>query len=142
MSINIHLPITSLYAALLAFLFIFLSVQVIRLRRRFKIAIGNNNNVANHQGAAQSEQITRAIRAHGNLAEYAPFALLLISLLEMQGTPHFLLHGIGGCLLLGRLLHAYGISQMQERFVFRVSGMALTFTAISSAALFLLKIIY
>jgi hypothetical protein len=41
-------------------------------------------------------------------------------------------------LLLGRSLHAFGMSQETEDFRLRVSGMSLTFAAIAGAALTLL----
>ena len=37
-------------------------------------------------------------------------------------------------LLLGRLLHAYGVSRPREDFRFRVTGMVLTFTVLLSSA--------
>jgi hypothetical protein len=37
-----------------------------------------------------------------------------------------LVHVLGCALLAGRLLHAWGVSREPERFVFRVTGMALT----------------
>jgi uncharacterized membrane protein YecN with MAPEG domain len=41
-------------------------------------------------------------------------------------------------LLIGRLLHACGISQIEENNRYRVAGMALTFTTIVSASLVLI----
>jgi uncharacterized membrane protein YecN with MAPEG domain len=38
-------------------------------------------------------------------------------------------------LLIGRVLHAFGISQAEENYRFRVAGMALTFVALISGAL-------
>ena len=39
-----------------------------------------------------------------------------------------------GLLVLGRMSHAYGVNQVRESFAFRVSGMAMTFTVILTAA--------
>jgi uncharacterized membrane protein YecN with MAPEG domain len=49
-----------------------------------------------------------------------------------------LLHGLGLLLLVGRLSHAYGVSQERENFRFRVSGMMATFATLTVAALYLL----
>ncbi len=112
------------YAVPFVFIFIALSVRTLLLRRSKKIAIGT----------ADSMELARAARAHANFAEYVPLTLLVAYFLETI-APGVWLHGICGCLLLGRIVHAYGISQVEERFVFRVAGMAMTFTALGSAAL-------
>jgi len=64
----------------------------------------------------------RSIRAHSNLAEYVPLNLFALYLLESQGAPLLLSHVLGFSTLLGRLLHAYGITQNNENFKFRVTG--------------------
>jgi len=80
----------------------------------------------------------RAIRVHSNFAEYVPFGLLLLYLAEIQGAPSAAVHGVGLCLLIGRLSHAYGVSQEDEQFQYRVRGISLTFTAFVASAGFLL----
>lgn len=119
------MPITALYAGLLAFLFVFLAVRVIRIRRRAKVALGDGGN----------PELLRAIRVQANCAEYVPMALLLLALAESVKTPAPLLHLVGAVLCVGRVVHAYGISQMQENFAFRVTGMATTFTVLLVTAL-------
>jgi len=69
----------------------------------------------------------RAMRVHANFSEYVPLALLLIYFVEVKGAPIGLVHLLGVCLLLGRLLHAWGVSQLSENFRYRVFGMAMTF---------------
>ncbi len=80
----------------------------------------------------------RAMRVHSNCAEYAPFSLLLILFVETQSAPALLIHFLGLCLLLGRLAHAFGLSRERENYLFRVTGMALTFTALVGAVGYLL----
>jgi uncharacterized membrane protein YecN with MAPEG domain len=120
--------IVSVYAASLALLFFGLSVRVLLLRRQLKIGIGD----------ARNETMLRAIRVHGNFAEYVPFTLLLALLVEISVAPALVVHAIGSCLVAGRAVHAYGVSKTPENFRFRVLGMALTFTALVGAALSLL----
>jgi uncharacterized protein len=120
--------ILPLYAALLALLFFYLSVRTIGLRRRLKIGIG----------ASDSAEMLRAMRVHSNFAEYAPLVLFLIYLVEVQGGPNWLVHALGACLLLGRCVHAYGVSQVKEKFAYRVAGMGMTFTAMLVASVFLM----
>lgn len=116
------------YAALLALLFVYLSVRTIGTRRRLQIAIGDQDH----------PEMKRAMRVHANFAEYVPLGLVLLSLVEARAPAAWLMHGLCLCLLLGRVLHAYGVSQKKERFQFRVAGMMLTFTCLVGASLFLL----
>ena len=78
------------------------------------------------------------MRVHANFAEYVPFAVVLLALMELQRAPAFLLHALGLVLLAGRLAHAYGVSQPNENFRFRVTGMMATFATLVIAALYLI----
>ena len=120
--------VTAFYAALLALMFVVLSIRVIKLRRRFQIGLGTRGEAA----------LERAIRVHANFAEYVPFTLLLLFFAEYNGLSPLYLHLLCLTLLLGRLSHAYGVSQTKEPLQFRVLGMALTFSVISLAAVALL----
>jgi uncharacterized membrane protein YecN with MAPEG domain len=117
-----------LYAALFALLYVALSVRTLRLRRTLRIAIGDSGN----------ETMLRAMRVHSNFAEYVPFSLLLILLVEMQAGPPVLVHALCLCLFVGRLSHAFGVSQIKENYRYRVFGMALTFTTLVASAVFLI----
>jgi uncharacterized protein len=122
------LKITPLYAALLAIVFVVLSIRTIRLRRRLQVAIGDGGN----------PQMLRAMRVQANFAEYVPFALLLLSFAELQGATALRLHLLAACLVVGRISHAYGVSQLKEKFAFRITGMVLTFVCLLSSASVLL----
>ncbi|HEX4871440.1 MAG TPA: MAPEG family protein [Nevskiaceae bacterium] len=122
------MTILPLYAALLTLLFLALSVRALRLRGRFQVAVGDGGQPA----------LLRAIRAHGNFAEYVPLALILIGLVESGGGPGWLVHALGAALLIGRLAHAWGVSQVRETLQFRVVGMVLTFSVLTVASLLLL----
>jgi len=122
------MPLTPVYAALLAALFVALSVRTIRLRQRLRIPVGDGGN----------RQLRRAIRAHANFAEYVPLALLLMYFLEMHTQARPSIHAYGIALIAGRLIHAFGVSQERERMGFRVAGIALTFGVIGICAAVLL----
>ena len=124
------MPIVSLYAALLALLFVILSVRTLRLRRRLRIPIGD----------AGSTEMLRAMRVHSNFAEYVPLSLLLVYFAEASGAPVLLVHALGLCVLVGRLSHAFGVSQPREDFKFRVFGMAMTLAALGASSLYLLAL--
>jgi len=120
--------ITPLYASVLAILFVALSVRTLRMRHRLKIAVGDAGNQA----------LLRAIRVHSNFAEYVPLSLLLISFVELSGASALPVHFLGLCLLVGRAVHAYGVSQLNENYAFRVAGMAMTFTTLMGASGYLI----
>jgi uncharacterized protein len=120
--------ITFVYSALLALLFVALSVRTLRMRHKLKIAIGDNG----------SQAMLRAMRVHSNFAEYVPISLLLIYFVEVAGAPSLLVHGLGLSLLVGRAVHAYGVSQVNENYRLRVIGMALTLGCIVAASVRLL----
>jgi uncharacterized protein len=79
--------------------------------------------------------LARRARVHGNFAEYVPMGLLLMALAESGGVAKLQIWLAGALLLVGRAIHAYGVSQDKEVLAFRVTGMAMTFTAIVLTAL-------
>ena len=117
------MPITALYASLLALIFLVLSVRVIGLRRVVRIGLGDGGDAA----------LLRRVRVHANFAEYVPLCLILIGLAESLRAPPVLLHGLGGLLLAARISHAYGVSRQPETFAWRVSGMVGTLTVLGLA---------
>jgi uncharacterized protein len=124
------LSITAFYAALLAVLFLFLSVRVIGWRRERRVEFGHGEDT----------ELLRRMRVHANFAEYVPFTLLLMALAESMAPPHLLLHIAGLLLVAGRLLHAYGVSQSPAIMRYRVYGMMLTLVALGLAALICLSL--
>ena len=123
------LPITSLYAGLLALLFIALSWRVIAVRRSEKVSLGDGEN----------KDLRQRIRAHGNFAEYAPMGLILLACVELQGAPAVAVHVLGLILLAGRALHAMSLWRYPINFTFRTWGMLATFVmlGLSGAGLIL-----
>lgn len=98
---GMNITITAFYGSLLALCFIALSFNVIRLRFKLKVGLGDGGE----------EPLVKAIRAHGNFAEYIPLALILLAGFELSGTDNLWLHILGSVLFLSRILHALGLSQ-------------------------------
>ena len=119
------MPVTPIYAAIFGFVFVALSVRTILLRGRLGVAIGDGNQPI----------LTRAVRAHSNFAEYVPLSLILIYFLELQAGASLWIHVLCIALLVGRITHAFGVSQVEENERYRVIGMAFTFTVIISASI-------
>jgi uncharacterized membrane protein YecN with MAPEG domain len=65
-------------------------------------------------------------------------SLILIYMNESIGAPVFLIHILGMSLLIGRLAHAWGVSQSEENFKFRIFGMAATFNALIVSSAYIL----
>ena len=118
------LAITTLYAGLTGLWIITLAARIIALRRRELIAFGDGGN----------RDLRRRIRAMGNLTEYAPIALILLGLLELQGLPSWSLHLIGLMFLAGRLIHGWAFSFADAPLGARSAGMVLTLIAVGAAA--------
>ncbi|NKC33907.1 MAPEG family protein [Falsiroseomonas selenitidurans] len=117
------LPVAALYAGLLGFGFILLVVRTAQMRGRYRLTLGTSHRL-----------VERAVRAHGNFAEHAPFALLLLALCEANGLPAWALHALGVTLLVGRFCHAWGIAREPEVMRWRMLGMSLTLTMMGVAA--------
>jgi uncharacterized membrane protein YecN with MAPEG domain len=123
------LKVIPIYAALLAFFYVYLSARTIGVRRKAKISIGDGGD----------DDMLRAMRMHANFAEYAPITLILLAFVDLQGGPIWLLHSLGVLFVLARLSHAYGIRSVQAPGQFRVAGMVGTFTTIAVSAAWLLN---
>ncbi|WP_235839571.1 MAPEG family protein [Cognaticolwellia mytili] len=116
----ITLSLTGLYASLLGILYIGLTINIIRLRRRFKIGIGTGQN----------DILAKAIRVHGNFSEYVPLALILLGIYELNNASSVMLHALGSILVLARALHVVGLNRTIGISKQRVYGMLLTFLVI------------
>lgn len=117
-------PVTALYAGLLGLLYFSLSATVIYHRRRARVGVGHGGD----------ERLERWTRVHGNFAEYVPFALVLLALLELQGAASWLLHALGVLLLVGRFAHAQGLAGSFGSSPGRVLGMIATFLVLLVAS--------
>ena len=98
---TLPVPVTALYAGLLALLLVVLTLRVVRLRWKFRVGLGDGGERA----------MTRAIRVHGNATEHVPVALLLLLVAELNHAGPALLHGCGAVLVVARLLHAVGLGK-------------------------------
>jgi hypothetical protein len=106
------MEITLLYASLLTIFAVCLALKT-----------GMNRGKTNTMlGYGDSSELLQSIRAHGNLIENAPLAIILLGLLEFQGVADWKLHLLGSMFFLFRVLHAYGISISRESTPYRLAG--------------------
>ncbi len=116
--------ITGIYAVPLTLLMIALSTHVTMLRAKTHIALNDGGNA----------DLALRIRRHGNFVETVPLALLLMVIAELLGASGPWLHGAGALLLLGRLVHAFGLSGTNAASFGRIAGGSATTVATLIAA--------
>ncbi len=58
--------------------------------------------------------------------------------METSALPALVVHGLAIFLLVGRVVHACGLSQVKENLTLRLIGMILIFTCLIGAALILI----
>jgi hypothetical protein len=120
--------VSAIYAAILGLLAVVLTVRVILNRVKTGIQAGDGGDAP----------LAQAIRAHANLAEQVPLALLLIVLAEIIGTPAGLVHALGAVLVIGRLTNAIGLSRSLGPTMPRQAGAGLTVLVVTAASLSIL----
>jgi hypothetical protein len=92
--------ITAIYAAVLTLLVLVLAARIVVYRNQHRIGIGDGDD----------KLLRRMIRVHGNAVEYVPLLLILMLTAELIGVTANWLHPIGITFVVGRVLHAYGLS--------------------------------
>jgi len=107
-------PISGLYAGLLALLLIALAGRVSLLRSKRGVGIGHGND----------PELARAIRVHGNALEWILPMLVLLLVAELDGANRTFLHVCGVVFVLSRLAHATGLSRTSKSSSARYWGTA------------------
>ncbi|NRB24458.1 MAPEG family protein [Shewanella sp.] len=93
--------ISGLYISLTAILMVALAMRVVKLRRKHKIGLGSADN----------KELQLATRVHANLIENAPIAMALLLVAELNGLSSIYLHLLGMVWIIGRILHAVGLTR-------------------------------
>lgn len=119
---------SALYLALASLLVLVLAFRVVAARRAAQVGIGSGGDAL----------LERRMRVHGNAVENLPFAIVLLLVLELTGSPDWQIHALGVALLLGRVLHAVGLGARSGYSFGRFYGMALCWLAMLVAGLQLL----
>ena len=123
--------ITSFYAALLAITFVLISGWVVAGRVQTDTLHGDGGR----------DDLARRIRSQGNFAEYVPYALLMIALLEASGASRILVQALCLVLLVARLLHPIGMlapKNSPRQFACRGGGIISTFAVLLVASVALM----
>lgn len=116
---EISLPITTLAAVCGGLILLLLTWQVIKLRRKDGVVLGDNDD----------RVLTKAIRGQANAAEQIPMAVVMLGLAELQGAPSMLLGVLAVTLIVGRGLHGIYFAVNGLTWRLRFYGMLMTLTA-------------
>jgi len=122
------IPITLAAAGILGFVYLALTFYVVRMRFVTKTMIGAGD------GTPGAAPLLVATRMHANFAEYVPLALILIGGIEAAGAPRLLVLGLAGALVLGRVLHPFGMVAKAPNPA-RAGGAMLTWITIGVASI-------
>ena len=117
--------ITAFYVGLFGLVYVALTLRVVGVRKAKHVALGDGNDPG----------LIRRIRAHANFAEYVPLVMILMACAESNGALPVILHPVGILFLAARLAHAYGLSQLDENFKFRIFGMMGTMASLAILSL-------
>lgn len=107
--------VTLLFAAALGLVNMWLAFRAGSLRMKGKAAVGDGGDPL----------MTARMRAHSNFSEYVPLALILMALIEVTTGHGTGLWVIGALLVIGRLMHPFGMERPVPN-VLRMGGILLT----------------
>ena len=119
------LPITLTIAGAAALINIWLAWRVGQRRISEKVSIGDGGN----------ERLMARMRAHANYAEYTPFVLILIGLVELAAGTTLWLWAVAAIFLLARIAHALGMDRPAPN-AFRGAGTMVTMLTLAGLGIY------
>ena len=122
------MPVTPLFAAILAIVYVCLSAGVIKKR------LGKNISI----GSAGDKDLEKVIRIHANFAEYVPISLILMWFIEIITYSSSLVYILGCVLLISRFAHIIGLNDSANKMMYRRVGMIGTFAVILISSIVLI----
>jgi len=99
------MTVTFITAGFIGLLMIYTMINTGIMRGKTKTLLGEGDDI----------YLLGAIRAHGNLTEYAPIALILIGAMEYMQTNATLVMGMGTVFVVARVCHAIGLIKHPDR---------------------------
>lgn len=96
-----QLPITALYAGLLAVFALYLSFKAGTFRAKTGISVLH--------GEPANMELAGHVRRHQNFLEYVPFIVILMAVIELNGGFAWALHAIGILTIVARIAHMIGL---------------------------------
>lgn len=109
-----QLPITALFAGLLAIFALVLSARAGSYRGKTGVSILYGDPV--------NWELAQRVRAHQNFLEYVPIVLILMGVSELNGASTTALYAIGTLLIVARIAHAVGLRHDNMAHIGRLIG--------------------
>lgn len=109
-----QLPVTAIYAGLLAIFALFLSARAGSFRGKTGVSI--------LYGEPINWDLAERVRAHQNFLEYVPMVLILMGVSELNGASSTVLHAAGALLVFARVAHLIGLKHDNMAHVGRLIG--------------------
>jgi len=120
---TVTLPITLVTAGAAAIINFWLALRVGRARHSASVSIGDGGNL----------KLIARMRAHANFAEYTPFVLILIGLIELTAGTSIWLWAVAAIFLLARVAHPLGMDGLRYA---RAIGIVLTLLIMLGLAIY------
>lgn len=120
--------IASLYAPILALIYLALSGYVIAGRFKYKVSLGTGG----------IDDMEKRARVHSNFAEYVPLIVIMLILLDMTPMANWAIHTAYIALIVSRLCHAAGVLWCAPINPFRMTGVIGTLSVLLFTACALL----
>ena len=121
------ISITPIYSAILGLRFIVCTMRAGLYRVKTKVLIGTGDDL----------EIVRRVHGQANFIETAPIAHFLLIVMEVLGASGIWLNALGLALVLGRIAHYLGLTELGP-LAFRSTGMAATLVTILASSLWIL----
>ena len=121
--------ITPMYAAMLGIILLVLSIRVVAVvRAKGEVGYGDGGN----------PDFNLVVRGQGNFIEYVPLTIILIGFAEAGGTGGTWIHAMGAALVIGRILHPMGLTNVAGINPMRFVGTILTWVTILVSSILVL----
>ena len=127
MELVTSITVIPIYIAILGLLFVPFTVRAGLYRAKSKIFIGTGDD----------PEMVRRMRGQANFIETVPIALILLLTMELLGAADTWLHVLGISLVLGRISHYLGLTELGPQLL-RVVGMLATLIPILVSAVWIL----
>jgi uncharacterized membrane protein YecN with MAPEG domain len=126
MNISINsLNVSGIWFFLFILLYKALTLHVIRMRWVTKTGLGTG----------EDRRMLKAVRIHGNFAEYIPFVFLGLILMEVRGAGSMWLHSLYAAAFIGRVFIAMGITKTGNASPLRFIGNLSTHVVLLAAGI-------
>ena len=109
-----QVPITAIFAGLMAIFALFLSARAGGFRGKSGISILYGDPI--------NWELAERVRVHQNFLEYVPIILILMGISELNGASSTMLYSVGSLLIVARVAHLVGLKHDNMAHIGRLIG--------------------